>query len=953
MGRQQPSIRIDQAGTELNASGAYDGKIDDDFPRDDAEIREVFECVLDDLKSDEDFNQSFFTHVRYQEEFYTFSNGKSLNPGFAFDATSKERNIVHHFIERFSASPQKPETVERVKTFIGMSLSFQPGLIGDGLDNGSSPLNKAASEEGCLGIIEAICQHCMEKSRPQRFNEIQEDTAFNSASFTADTLLEEGGHDKTSRVAWSELVRTNQDTFLHSAIKKKKNRNAHYFLDYLEQNGVAKLYLEHYGRDGLTPLHLAVDFTHCYDDQVKLVERLINLCPEALKIRSASYRQPQPAWNGGKNPQFGSNITSWDRTPPTDLKDNLSPFRYFLDTRERQENSADILARSYRRTARPKSGGTFEHGQAMEELLRLSCMRYYGNDRPTITALLPLSLGQIHFDLSPRTEVSGEFLNHISRSSVMRFEPYLQYVHIPDLRVVNVRMEKLESEPWWKSRSRKDYVYLFEWLKTSMKVQKILEVVVDDHPNDFHSDEIIEYCLKRFDVEALNWAKMDMCSDTIYEAAKNVRDLILYWSGNRAILKSWAAPDGLAQLREFIESHDRTDKMKKDFEQTFDLSWKMWRDQDNYSRNRPKIDWQPSYSQSHVSKRLSESEREEKGRKEKWLKCMENFSRILRNALNNRLANNNKLTSEETIKVAIIDDGLDIEKDDIWRNVALGETFYDNKGHWPGFYQSAYGHGTLMANEIRQICPRVELYIAKLNEVWSDGKPQITAKSAAQAIDWARKNKVDIISMSWSIESPDEVDLLKNAVESAIKDNILLFCASDDQGNTGGKAVYPAQAASENIFRIGSATVLGLPDEAVQSSVDFIAPGSEFVKRAAHQEDKGFADPRSGSSIATARCAGLAAVILQCIMLSQKKWNKSQVRTHKNMAAMLEQLVDDKDTHKYLKVWKVFDKAVDRAEFGPDFEWEVICDVASIFQGRADWLPQSNAQVNNRDGARR
>jgi hypothetical protein len=64
--------------------------------------------------------------------------------------------------------------------------------------------------------------------------------------------------------------------------------------------------------------------------------------------------------------------------------------------------------------------------------------------------------------------------------------------------------------------------------------------------------------------------------------------------------------------------------------------------------------------------------------------------------------------------------------------VDVGETFYDNQGHWPGFYQSAYGHGTLMARLIHQMCPSVRLYIAKLNELWSEGKSQITADSAAE-----------------------------------------------------------------------------------------------------------------------------------------------------------------------------------------------------------------------------
>lgn len=83
-----------------------------------------------------------------------------------------------------------------------------------------------------------------------------------------------------------------------------------------------------------------------------------------------------------------------------------------------------------------------------------------------------------------------------------------------------------------------------------MGVIKIIRVVVEDDPADFHSDEVIEHSLRGFDVEEWKWFKWDLCIDTILEAAPNVREVNLYWSGNKAILKSWTAPDGLVSLRQ-------------------------------------------------------------------------------------------------------------------------------------------------------------------------------------------------------------------------------------------------------------------------------------------------------------------------------------------------------------------------------------------------------------------
>lgn len=117
---------------------------------------------------------------------------------------------------------------------------------------------------------------------------------------------------------------------------------------------------------------------------------------------------------------------------------------------------------------------------------------------------------------------------------------------------------------------------------------------------------------------------------------------------------------------------------------------------------------------------------------------MESFGKMLRKWLNQELSEKDKdnknieLAEDKTIKVAVIDDGVNIDSDDIAGNVEEGETFYDNLGHWPGYYQSSYGHGHLMACLIRDLCPRVKLYIAKLNELWTDGRNRVTPESAAE-----------------------------------------------------------------------------------------------------------------------------------------------------------------------------------------------------------------------------
>jgi hypothetical protein len=144
--------------------------------------------------------------------------------------------------------------------------------------------------------------------------------------------------------------------------------------------------------------------------------------------------------------------------------------------------------------------------------------------------------------------VTLQFLDWLAKRP---FEPLLQSVYIPSLETDEILPDReIAEKSWWKGSSRKDYFYIFYWLKHTKKVDRILSITVDDDPTNCHSDEIIEHAVKDFNIETWNWVKVDMCSDTIKAAAKKVRHLTLHWSGNRAVLKSWAAPNGLAELEE-------------------------------------------------------------------------------------------------------------------------------------------------------------------------------------------------------------------------------------------------------------------------------------------------------------------------------------------------------------------------------------------------------------------
>jgi hypothetical protein len=89
---------------------------------------------------------------------------------------------------------------------------------------------------------------------------------------------------------------------------------------------------------------------------------------------------------------------------------------------------------------------------------------------------------------------------------------------------------------------------IFLWLR-NLDVSSIVKITVIDDVEPSHSDAAIEACLEGFNIERWNWKKFDICSDVILKAAPNVRHVILYSSGNNAVLLGWASSAGLCKLK--------------------------------------------------------------------------------------------------------------------------------------------------------------------------------------------------------------------------------------------------------------------------------------------------------------------------------------------------------------------------------------------------------------------
>lgn len=149
------------------------------------------------------------------------------------------------------------------------------------------------------------------------------------------------------------------------------------------------------------------------------------------------------------------------------------------------------------------------------------------------------------------------------------------------------------------------------------------------------------------------------------------------------------------------------------------------------------------------------------------------------------------------------------------------------------------------------------------------------------------KRQFDIISMSWSVQRnnnegvSNESDLtrLVAALKKASNDErdkkgkkkgkeILLFCSAADLGQSNLKNThYPFNCEEiPKMFKIGAAKADGTKYSWTGNQVDFILPGEEVRMR---EKDMAGLDQdtilRTGSSVATALAAGLAAMIIHSV----------------------------------------------------------------------------------------
>ncbi|KAG5783745.1 hypothetical protein H9Q73_002635 [Fusarium xylarioides] len=530
-------------------------------------------------------------------------------------------------------------------------------------------------------------------------------------------------------------------------------------------------------------------------------------------------------------------------------------------------------------------------GDPIIQYLRNYCIRSLDREK-VIQCLYPIGEDfAIDFNLAgiSQRNISEEYLR--SFENHLHFEATLSHVVLPNLPFDQKETKSTStSRQYSEIKGRSDLTHVFKWLR-KQNVKKIVKVTVFDEAFPCHTDAAIINCLKGFDVEVWNWKRIDLSSEVICESSSEVREISLYCSGNQTVLKGWSSRGGigdvtkfpkLKKLEVFLREGQEDGDTLRNYGNTFkkDLHLTMV---ESRQENRKPV----GMSTSHVDDKVAGDDRRritmtpgfetDPGTPSSKRDTIEgNFVEDLPEVgyTIDRYPYGRLLAGGEggaDPRIAILDDGLDPSLDFLktpYTQIEAGLAFYSSeRSHQGDYYVPSGDHGSRVASLICSICPVTSLYIAKLeSEITQKNTMQINTEAAAKAVRWAINRNVDIINMSWTIETDETnaaLDDLKNAIAAAKKQGIIIFCSASDQGGDSKSNCYP-RSWDKTCIGIGSLAITDTPSVYLNpAQIDFMFPGELITV----QNNNGTSTVDSGSSYATAIATGVGGLLLYCTLV--------------------------------------------------------------------------------------
>ena len=237
-----------------------------------------------------------------------------------------------------------------------------------------------------------------------------------------------------------------------------------------------------------------------------------------------------------------------------------------------------------------------------------------------------------------------------------------------------------------------------------------------------------------------------------------------------------------------------------------------------------------------------------------------------------------------TVKIAVIDTGVDYDHPDLKNNILMNEAEFngtdgvdaDGNGYVVDVFgydfanndgdpMDGHGHGTHCAGVIgathnrsgvRGVMGKVKVLPIKFLGDNGSG----TLEGAVKSIDYAIKMKVHVMSNSWGGGGVNES--LREAIRAADAAGIVFVAAAGNSSNNNDKnPSYPASYKVDNVISVGSMDGNGKKSwfsNYGKESVHIFAPGSDILSTVRKNGYK----KMSGTSMATPFVAGAIGLLL-------------------------------------------------------------------------------------------
>ncbi|MBC9783816.1 S8 family peptidase [Heliobacterium chlorum] len=220
-----------------------------------------------------------------------------------------------------------------------------------------------------------------------------------------------------------------------------------------------------------------------------------------------------------------------------------------------------------------------------------------------------------------------------------------------------------------------------------------------------------------------------------------------------------------------------------------------------------------------------------------------------------------KETRGESVKVAVLDTGVDISHPDLSPNIKGGYNFLDRNEN----YADDHGHGTHVTGIIAGtdngvgvvgVAPRTDIYALKVLDENGEG----SEGHVIEAIEWAIDNRVNVLNLSFGSQKPN--GKLRSAIEKANQAGIVFVAAA---GNDATKTVsldsidYPARW-SDLVITVAAVdrNIKRAPFSSQGPELYLAAPGVDILSTYPRNRYVRL----SGTSMAAPHISGAVALIL-------------------------------------------------------------------------------------------